>query len=240
MRKAWISPDKTHRFWIHRKTAAVGRQPQAIAFIIKRMQPLILLLAGSFQPSGNIPHDAATFLGMHHLPQIIRHSAGVAAEAARLAARFGVDGGQAETAAWLHDISAVIPTSQRLESARGLGIAVLPEEAACPMILHQKLSAVLAADLFSVTDPAVLSAIACHTTLKPGASPLDMLVFIADKLAWDQPGEPPYLSQLQAGLAVSLQKAAAAFLMHLWEQRAHLPVWHPWTEAACRDLVGLE
>jgi HD superfamily phosphohydrolase YqeK len=67
-----------------------------------------------------------------------------------------------------------------------------------------------------------------------------MLVFIADKLAWDQPGEPPYLSQLQAGLAISLQKAAAAFLMHLWEQRAHLPVWHPWTEAACRDLFEME
>jgi len=152
------------------------------------MQSLILLLAGSFQPSGNIPHDAATFLGMHHLPQIIRHSAGVAAEAARLAARFGVDGGQAETAAWLHDISAVIPTSQRLESARGLGIAVLPEEAACPMILHQKLSAVLAADLFSVTDPAVLSAIACHTTLKPGASPLDIWFSSQISLRGTSPG----------------------------------------------------
>ena len=73
-----------------------------------------------------------------------RHCQQVAARASELAQRFGVDAEKAHLAGLLHDISAVIPNAERLARAEAWGITILPEERAAPMILHQKLSAVMA------------------------------------------------------------------------------------------------
>lgn len=196
------------------------------------LPPLLAALAGGWTPTGDVRRDAPAFLRRHALPHTAIHVAAVAAEARRLAERFGADADAAGTAGWLHDISAPIPNGEREAAAHALGVAVLPEEAAFPMILHQKLSAVLARDLFGVRDAAILSAIGCHTTLKAGASPLDVLVFVADKIAWDQPGTPPYLAPLVAALDTSLDAAAGVYLDYLWERRASLGVVHPWFRAA--------
>jgi predicted HD superfamily hydrolase involved in NAD metabolism len=140
----------------------------------------------------------------------------------------------AEQAGWLHDISAVIPTEQRLGAAHQWAMPVLPEEEAFPMLLHQGLSAVMARRWFGIQDEGVLSAIGCHTTLRPGASRLDKIVFIADKLAWDQPGTPPYLPGLRSGLEISLDTAALLYLDDL-EKRLSRPL-HPWAAAALAEL----
>ena len=81
------------------------------------------------------------------------------------------------------------------------------QEKQFPMILHQKLSVVIAREIFHVTDPQVLSSIGCHTTLKAGASRLDKVVFLADKIAWDQDGDPAYLHEMRAALDQSLDAA---------------------------------
>ena len=63
------------------------------------------------------------------------------------------------------------------------------------MLLHQQQSAILAKEIFQVNDPAILSAISCHTTLKPG--PLAWItVFLADKIKWDRGTTPPYAEEL--------------------------------------------
>jgi len=116
---------------------------------------------------------------------------------------------------------------------------VLEEERHLPMIVHQKLSAVIARDAFNITDPAILSAIGCHTTLKAGASPLDKAVFVADKLAWDQPGAPPYLAELTRALDESLDAAALCYINWLWDRREALAVVHPWLIEARADLLQL-
>ena len=61
-----------------------------------------------------------------------------------------------------------------------------------------------------ITDSAVLSAIECHTTLYANATPYDMALFIADKLAWDQPGIPPYDKAVRYALEYSLEAACLA------------------------------
>ena len=58
----------------------------------------------------------------------------------------------------------------------------------------------------------VLEAVGCHSTLKANPSPYDMALFVADKLAWDQPGAPPYENNVREALAVSLE---AACLSHI-------------------------
>lgn len=193
---------------------------------------LLASLVQGWEQTGDLSHDVSTFLVKHGYPQTAVHVADVAAEARRLAARFGEDTDRAGMAGWLHDISAVIPSTKRVAAAEACGLAVLPEECVFPMIVHQRLSAAIARALFGVRDEATLSAIACHTTLKPAASCLDTLVFVADKIAWDQPGTPPYHADLIAALDHSLDAAAFVYLDWLWGRRVTLGVIHPWFRAA--------
>src|SRR5690606_20739542 len=116
------------------------------------------------------------------LPKTAKHSKDVAEKARELADHFNADANKAEIAGWLHDISAVFPSSERANIARELGLEVLPEEDIFPMIIHQKLSVVLACELFGVADSEILNAIGCHTTLKRDANLLDKVVFVADKI----------------------------------------------------------
>lgn len=189
--------------------------------------------------TGSLHVDVPAFLRAHGCAGTADHSAAVAAEASRLARRFGCDPHDAELAGWLHDISAVLRSGDRLAAAQSLGIPVLPEEAAAPMILHQKLSEALARSLFGVREVRILDAVACHTTLRAGSTVLDRVVFVADKIAWDGVGDPPYLAALLAGLNQSLEHAALAYLQYLWSMRQSLPVVHPWMVAARRELRAM-
>jgi HD superfamily phosphohydrolase YqeK len=130
----------------------------------------------------------------------------------------------------------VVPNQHRVRAARQLGIDLLPEEEAFPMIVHQKLSVPITRALFGVADEEVLSAIECHTTLKASPSMLDKVLFVADKIAWDQQGKPPYLDDLLAALHRSLDEASLVYLDFLWDQREHLRVMHPWMVAAREEL----
>jgi predicted HD superfamily hydrolase involved in NAD metabolism len=185
---------------------------------------------------GSLPEDMLLFLRHHGHPRTANHCLQVGAQARRLAERFGASLAQAELAGWLHDISAVIPNAERLAAARSLGLEVLPEEEAHPMLLHQRLSAEMAGPIFGVSDPPVLSAIACHTTLRPGASLLDQIIFVADKIAWDGGGEDPGVALLQAALERSLEAAALCYLEGLVQRGAALPVLHPWAAQAYAEL----
>ncbi len=178
---------------------------------------LIASLTQDYSPSGDLHADVTAFLIQHGHPKTAAHCTAVGAAAGQLAARFGLDVTAATQAGWLHDVSAVIPNAERIAAAQAFGLEILPEERRLPMILHQKLSAVLASDIFGIHDPAVLSAIACHTTLKARASELDMLVFVADKIAWDQSGTPPYLEELNIALGKSLPAAALVYLEYMWQ-----------------------
>ena len=199
-------------------------------------QKLLSDLVADLVFRGDIPHDVAAFLTYHGHAKTVGHSAQVAAEARRLAVQVGEDEAKAEVAGWLHDVSAVFPAAERIKAAQIFQVEILAEEEIFPMIIHQKLSVVLAHDLFGITDQAILSAVGCHTTLKANAARLDKVLFVADKIAWDQPGRPPYLAELLAGLAKSLDAAALAYIHYLWERRAMLKVVHPWLKEAHQQL----
>lgn len=188
--------------------------------------------------TGDLAGRVTQFLVGHGCAHTAAHAKAVAVKAVDLARRFGVDVIQAETGAWLHDVSAVIPSASRVAFAGRYGISMLDEEARVPMILHQKLSALLAQRLFGITDDAVLAAIACHTTLRQDATTLDKVVFLADKIAWDQVGVPPYLADLNRALSMSLDAAVCVYLGTLWAQRASLPVVHPWMVAAYAQICA--
>ena len=152
---------------------------------------------------------------------------------------FGADPKGAEYAGYLHDISAVFPNDIRISIARQLGIEVLPEEEIFPMIIHQKLSKAMAKDLFEISNLEILNAVGCHTTLRRQATLLDKVLFVADKIEWDQSGKPPYLKEILGGIQKSLTRASYAYIHYLWQRRDKLRVVHPWLKDAFEDLEPL-
>lgn len=200
------------------------------------MHPILLDLTAGLPFCGDPARDVPLLLVAHGCTRAAAHCARVSALAFRLARRFGLDMQAAAVGGWLHDISAVFPNAVRIETAHQLGLVVLPAEEAHPKLVHQKLSAAMAEQIFGITESRILSAIGCHTTLKPGSSGLDQAVFVADKIGWDEPGRPPYDTEIRASLDVSLAEACRVYLDYIHRK---LPALHPWAQAAWEELEGI-
>ncbi|WP_241139101.1 bis(5'-nucleosyl)-tetraphosphatase (symmetrical) YqeK [Bacillus mycoides] len=186
----------------------------------------------SFTPTGKIENDIKAFLLKYNKEFTYKHSIRVANEARKIAEIFYEDEEKAAIAGYLHDISAIFPNEERIAVAEKFGIEILQEEREFPMIIHQKLSKVIAKEVFKVEDKEVLNAICCHTTLRKHATKMDLVLFIADKLEWDQIGTPPYLINVKKALGNSLEHAAFVYISYLWERKDTLKVIHPWLEEA--------
>lgn len=107
------------------------------------------------------------------------HSLSAMALAVYLAPRFGADPEKAALAGILHDCAKCLPKDELIRMAREHGWDTGADDAYLP-ILHGDAGAFLAKTVYGVTDPEVLSAIGCHVTGKPGMTPLDMTVYLAD------------------------------------------------------------
>lgn len=185
---------------------------------------------------GELQQSICILLQSHGYDRVYNHCCHVAEEAVTLARRFNVDEEKAKTAALLHDIGVVILNSKREAFLRRCNMGVFPEEVSFPMIMHQKVSRVIAQQLFHIADLDILNAIECHTTLKSKASKLDMVIFLADKIQWDQNGVPPYKACIIEGLMDSLEQGSFAYIKYLLENKTNLQVIHPWLLAAYNDL----
>lgn len=200
------------------------------------MHPILYPYINGTLLAGDVAADAVRLLRDRGRADTAEHCRRVAVEAARLARLWGVDETSAAVGGWLHDISAIVPHDDRLSVSDALGLPVLAEERVAPMLLHQKLSAAIAHEVLAVAEPSILSAIGCHTTLRAGSSNLDKIVFVADKITWDQPGAPPYIAAIRMAVEQSLDLAAYCYLDYLWQRRDTLPAMHPWAAAACHEL----
>ena len=67
-----------------------------------------------------------------------------------------------------------------------MDIKLYKEELELLMIIYQRISKEIVLNEFNVIDPAILSAIECHTTLKEEYSGLGLVVFVADKIKWNR------------------------------------------------------
>lgn len=164
-------------------------------------------------------------------PKTLAHVQAVSEECARLARRFGLSENHCRLAGLMHDISAVIRPADMLAWAEAHGLPLCEAERRHPFLLHQRLSRIAAQEAFGVCDEDILCAIECHTTLRAHASAMDMALFIADKIAWDQPGEPPYLAQVLRALDTSLASACLAYMTHTMDTGKLLFPHTNWTEA---------
>lgn len=118
-------------------------------------------------------------------PARYEHTLAVAALAAGLARRWGLDEEKARLAALLHDAGRMLPPPALVEAARG---APLWSETARrdPILLHAYASQRLARTRFGVKDPEVLGAVRKHTLGDKVMRPLDRLLYVADACSRDR------------------------------------------------------
>lgn len=173
----------------------------------------------------------------HHKEKALRHVEEVAETACRLAKDYGLDTEKVNLAAMLHDISVIMTPQEMYETAVSRGMPMDPSEEKYHFLLHQRMSKIIANEMFSVSDPDILDAVECHTTLKKNAGRYDQVIFIADKISWDQEGKPPYYDILKEKAAESLDDACYFFIRYQFDHNLLLMP-HRWIMEAYEDLQG--
>lgn len=153
-----------------------------------------------------------------------------------LAKKYVIDYEQAKAAALLHDISTLIPEDNYLPIAEAVDLEIFPAEREFPSLLHQRISRIVAVDTFNIVDKEILNAVNCHTTLRKGASALDKLLFIADKLSWDYKASPAFIPLVRKAAEVSLDNAVKCYFENLMLNKESLKAIHPWLIEAWEEI----
>ncbi|MBP3209817.1 MAG: bis(5'-nucleosyl)-tetraphosphatase (symmetrical) YqeK [Oscillospiraceae bacterium] len=113
-------------------------------------------------------------------PSRYEHTLGVCYTAVALAMRWGADLEKAELAGLLHDCAKRWSNEEIIYQCEKRDIPLTEGERSAPAVIHAKLGAWMAENKYGVNDPEVLSAIAVHTTGKPGMSLLDKIIYVSD------------------------------------------------------------
>lgn len=124
------------------------------------------------------------------------HTKGVMYTAGCLAMAHGYSVEKAMLAGLLHDCAKCIPNDEKIALCEKNHILISPVEYRSPYLLHAKLGAYLAEQLYEVSDPEILHSIKVHTTGEPDMSLLDKIIYIADYI---EPGrdKAPNLEQVR-------------------------------------------
>jgi len=108
------------------------------------------------------------------------HSISVAQTGANLAMRYDVDIEKAFIAGLLHDCAKCYTNRELLDYCAAYGIEINQYEQLSPYLLHGKLGAYFAENVYGITDDDIIHAILYHTTGRPNMSKLEEIIFIAD------------------------------------------------------------
>ncbi len=120
-----------------------------------------------------------------------RHTLGVEEVACDLALLYGCDMRKASIAGILHDCAKDRSDEELREECLRYQLPVSEVEWVKPSLLHGKVGAAYAKDIFGIEDEDILNAIRYHTTGRPGMSILEKIIFIADYIEpnrWPLPG----------------------------------------------------
>ena len=171
----------------------------------------------------------------HHREKTLAHAEKVAETALRLAEIHHLDTEKIRIAALLHDIGAIMPPQEMVETVKERGLPIDPAEEKYPFLLHQRVSRIIAEEQLGIHDGIILDAVECHTTLKKDAGPYDKTVFIADKISWDQEGVPPWYEILCSLAERSLDEACFFYIDYQFRHQLLLMP-HRWITEAYEDL----
>lgn len=107
------------------------------------------------------------------------HSIGVMEMSEKLALKYGEDPERCKRAGLMHDMAKVMSNKDKLKYVEENNIEVTETEKIVPGILHGKIAADLCKKNYKFDDE-MCSAIAYHTTGKPGMTMLEKIIYVAD------------------------------------------------------------
>jgi len=171
----------------------------------------------------------------------LSHSLLVAHTARKLAEGNNINPEQAELAGLLHDAAKCMPLDEMQQVAREHRLLLDKDILQSENLLHAYAGAALAESLYGVKDYGILAAIRCHTTGRVGMLPLDMALFLADKI---EPSRRPYpvleeLRRLSYGgrLLEAMRYSLSSTMEHVKKNKGKL---NPATLSTLRWLDRLE
>ena len=186
---------------------------------------------------GDVEEGVRALLEINRRPKTLSHILDVAEMNVRIARMHGLDADICRKAALLHDISAVIKADDMYAYAVENGMQLCEAEERYHFLLHQRMSEIAAREYFRIDDARILSPVKCHTTLKADADEYDMALFIADKLAWDREGVPPFYEDVYSRLN-DLPAACLAYMDYMQDSGELLCPHTDWA-AAYTYLCGI-
>lgn len=166
---------------------------------------------------------------------VLKHVEDVSDIAVKLAMVYNLDVDKIKLAAWLHDISGIMTPQEMYDFAIMRCLEIDPAEEKYHALLHQRISRIIAREDFDIIDSDILNAIECHTTLKKNASVYDKVLFIADKISWDQKGVPSYDDLLKSATIESLNEVCYLYIKYQFDNNL-LVMPHQWIIEAYEDL----
>jgi nicotinate-nucleotide adenylyltransferase len=110
------------------------------------------------------------------------HSRSVALDCVDLASRVGVDQDKAWTAGITHDACKALSNDEMKAEALKDGAPLTAAEIEKPALLHGRAAAIWLAEEMHIKDQDIINAVRWHTTGRVGATPLEKIVYIADKI----------------------------------------------------------
>ena len=138
-------------------------------------------------------------------PSRFAHSLGVMKTAVELAEIYGADKEKAEIAGILHDCAKNLDADKLRNLCDQNNIEVLPEEREddniAEALLHSKVGALLAKNIYEIKDQEILDAIYYHTVGRPEMSLLEKIIYVADFI------EPTRTQNCKPGLDVMRELA---------------------------------
>jgi predicted HD superfamily hydrolase involved in NAD metabolism len=135
----------------------------------------------------------------------IQHILRVETYAATLAAQHDLDPDRAAQAGLLHDLAKYFSPTRLLEMAQAEQLPLDAVFMTEPRLLHADVSAIVARDIFEVTNPEILDAVRNHTLGQPHMHPLSCVVFLADSLEPGR-GDRDDLNHIRKASATNLYK----------------------------------
>ena len=171
---------------------------------------------------------------------LAEHVLRVLDEALRLADLHRINREDAKIAALGHDLLRAHSPERLLHIADEQGYPLDDVDRMEPILLHGPLAVLILREQYKVIDADVLGAVAHHTTAHAGMTPLQKLLFVADKIEPHKRDRAPAAIDRVAELAViDLDAALLAYLDYhvLYALDTGWPL-HPNTVAARNELLA--
>ena len=175
------------------------------------------------------------------LPEGLRnHILRVEAESLALASAHGVDVHRAAVSALGHDLVRHLKGPQLLAMAAQYGLAPDAIETASPILVHGPVAACILARDYGFDDAEILAGIDCHTTARAGMTPLEQVLFVADKVEPHKLAREAELAEVK-DLAVADLRAAVLRYLDLNFAKSLRRGWqiHPRSLEARNELLVL-